>query len=180
MESLRTLFTDTQEWSCRRPWYCTTDCIPIDFPTCFPTCTQVWNRLSHWNDCRQRWVIWVTYGCYNSKPVLGQHRSSGGQVFHQVHGLGRHATVKVSEHKSISYWDESTVRSLRFLTRPRTLLQNILQTAGTGRRSQVLVSTSRNRSLTATNKTYNPTLTAWFWLGRKKKKSLHSHVLKGK
>ena len=55
--------------------------------------------------------------------------------------------TKVSEHNSISYWDEATVRSLRFPVRPRTLLQSILQTAGTGRRGPGFVSTSRNRSL---------------------------------
>ena len=48
--------------------YCTTDCIPVDltFQENFPTITQVWNRLSHRNDCQQRGVIWVTYRCYNS------------------------------------------------------------------------------------------------------------------
>ena len=48
--------------------YCTTDCIPIDlmFQKFFRTNTQVWNGLSHRNDCRQRGVIWVTYGCYTA------------------------------------------------------------------------------------------------------------------
>ena len=32
----------------------------------FPANTQVWNGMSHWNDCWHRGVIWVTYGCYNS------------------------------------------------------------------------------------------------------------------
>ena len=47
---------------------CTTDSIPIDlmFQENFPTHTQVWNCLSHRNNCRQRGVIWVTYRCYNS------------------------------------------------------------------------------------------------------------------
>ena len=33
--------------------YCTADCIPIDlmFQENFPTHTEVWNRLSHQNDC---------------------------------------------------------------------------------------------------------------------------------
>ena len=33
--------------------YCTTDCIPVDlmFEENFPTHTQVWNRLSHRNEC---------------------------------------------------------------------------------------------------------------------------------
>ena len=48
--------------------YCTPDFIPDDlmFEENFPTNTQVWNRLSHRNVCRQRGVIWVTYRCYNS------------------------------------------------------------------------------------------------------------------
>ena len=39
--------------------YCTTDSIPIDFmfQENFPTHTQVWNCLSHRNNCRQRGVI---------------------------------------------------------------------------------------------------------------------------
>ena len=39
--------------------YCTTDSIPIDlmFQENFPTHIQVWNSLSHRNDCRQRGVI---------------------------------------------------------------------------------------------------------------------------
>ena len=39
--------------------YCTTDSISIDliFRENFPTHTQVWNCLSHRNDCRQRGVI---------------------------------------------------------------------------------------------------------------------------
>ena len=50
--------------------YCTTDCIPVDlmFQEKFPTNTQVWNRLSHQNDCRHRGVIRVSYRCYNSNP----------------------------------------------------------------------------------------------------------------
>ena len=41
----------------------------------FPTNTQVWYCLSHWNDCRQRGVIGVTYGCYNRN-----HTRSGTSV----------------------------------------------------------------------------------------------------
>ena len=39
--------------------YCTTDSIPIDlmFQEKFSTHTQVWNCLSHRNNCRQRGVI---------------------------------------------------------------------------------------------------------------------------
>ena len=39
--------------------YCTKDSIPIDlmFQENFPTHTQVWNCVSHRNDCRQRRVI---------------------------------------------------------------------------------------------------------------------------
>ena len=39
--------------------YCITDSVPIDlmFQENFPTNTQVWNCLSHRNDCRQRGVI---------------------------------------------------------------------------------------------------------------------------
>ena len=41
---------------------------------------------------------------------------------------------KISERSlGMSYRDYATVRSLRFPARPRTLLQSILQTAGTGR-----------------------------------------------
>ena len=48
--------------------YCTTDSITIDlmFQENLPTHRQVWNCLSHRNDCWQRGVIWVTYRCYNS------------------------------------------------------------------------------------------------------------------
>ena len=52
--------------------------------------------------------------------------------------------TKVSEHNSMSYWDDATVRSLRFPARPRTLLQSCLQTVGTARRGPGVVSTSRN------------------------------------
>ena len=43
--------------------YCTTDSIPIDlmFQGNCPAITQVWNRLCHQNDFRQRGVIWVNY-----------------------------------------------------------------------------------------------------------------------
>ena len=39
--------------------YCTTNSVPIEmmFQENFPTHTQVWNCLSHRNDCRQRGVI---------------------------------------------------------------------------------------------------------------------------
>ena len=39
--------------------YCITDCISVDqmYQENFPTNTQVWNSLSHRNDCRQRGVI---------------------------------------------------------------------------------------------------------------------------
>ena len=52
--------------------YCTTGRISIDlmFQGNFPANTQVWNRLSHRNDCRHRGVIWVAYRCYNSNPYL--------------------------------------------------------------------------------------------------------------
>ena len=48
------------------PYY-TTNNIPIYlmFQENFLTHTQVWNCLSHQNDCRQKGVIWVTYQCYN-------------------------------------------------------------------------------------------------------------------
>ena len=50
--------------------YCTANCIPIDlrFKENFLTNTQVWNSLSHRNDCLKRGVIRVTYGCYKSSP----------------------------------------------------------------------------------------------------------------
>ena len=42
-----------------RSCICTTYCIPVAlmFQENFPTNTQVWNRLSHRNDCQQRGVI---------------------------------------------------------------------------------------------------------------------------
>ena len=57
--------------------HCTTDSIPIDlmFQKNFPTHTQVWNHMSHQNDCRQRGVIWVTYRCFNKT-----HTRSGTSV----------------------------------------------------------------------------------------------------
>ena len=50
--------------------YCTTDSIIFDlmFQENFPTHKQIWNRLSHRNDCRQRGVMRVTYRCYNTNP----------------------------------------------------------------------------------------------------------------
>ena len=49
-----------------------TNCIPIDFMLNenFHTNTHVWNILSHQNDCWQRRVILVTYGCYKSNPYF--------------------------------------------------------------------------------------------------------------
>ena len=43
----------------RQILHCTTHSIPVDlmFQENFPTHTQVWNCLSHRNDCRQRGVI---------------------------------------------------------------------------------------------------------------------------
>ena len=58
----------------------------------------------------------------------------------------RKSETKVSEHNSISYWDEATARSLRFPDRPRTLLQSILQLAATECHGPGLDSTSGNRS----------------------------------
>ena len=57
--------------------YCTPDCIPVDlmFWENFPTNTQVWNCLTHRNDCQQRGVIWVTYWCSNET-----HTRSGTSV----------------------------------------------------------------------------------------------------
>ena len=50
--------------------YFTADCISVDsmFEGNFHSYTLVWNCLSHRNDCRQRLVIRVTNGCYNSNP----------------------------------------------------------------------------------------------------------------
>ena len=53
---------------------------------------------------------------------------------------------EVSEH-NMSYRDDATIRSIRVLARPHTLLQSILQTAVTGRRRPKLVTISRNRRL---------------------------------
>ena len=41
--------------------------------------------------------------------------------------MWRICETEVLEHNSISYWDKATVRSLKFLDRPRTLLQIILK-----------------------------------------------------
>ena len=60
--------------------------------------------------------------------------------------MWRKSETKVSEHSSMSYWDDATVRSLMFPARPCTLLQSSLQTVGTGRRVPGLVSTSGNQS----------------------------------
>ena len=67
--------------------YCPADCNPVDlmFRENFPTNTQVCNRLSNRNDCRQRGVIRVTERCQG-------YQSSGGQLFHHKHGLGREPT----------------------------------------------------------------------------------------
>ena len=59
----------------------------------------------------------------------------------------RKSETKVSEHNSISYWDEAMARSLRFPDRPCTLLQSILQLAATGRHGPGLLSTSGNLNL---------------------------------
>ena len=50
--------------------HCTTDCIPINlaFQENFPANTQVRNSLCRLNNRRERGVIWVTNGCYNSNP----------------------------------------------------------------------------------------------------------------
>ena len=52
--------------------HCTTNHIPINlmFKKNFPTNTQVRNSLSTQNNCRQRGVIRVTYGCYNRNTYL--------------------------------------------------------------------------------------------------------------
>ena len=52
--------------------HCTTNCIPINLILNwnFPTNTNVFNNLSHRNGWRQREVIWVTYGWYNSNLYL--------------------------------------------------------------------------------------------------------------
>ena len=47
--------------------------------------------------------------------------------------MWRISETKVSEHNSMSYGDNETIRSLRFPARPQTFLQSILQTAGIGR-----------------------------------------------
>ena len=75
--------------------YCTTDSIPFDlmFQENFFTNTQVWNPMTHRNDCRQRGVIMRYLSVLQQQPVLGQeHQSSGGQVFHHMHGLGQQPT----------------------------------------------------------------------------------------
>ena len=61
----------------RRFPYCITESIPIDlmFRENFPTHTQVWNCLSHRNECRQRRVIWVTYRCYKDNLYLVRNNS---------------------------------------------------------------------------------------------------------
>ena len=73
--------------------YCTTGSISVDlmFQENFHTNTQVWNRLSHRNDCLKSDLsyLWVL----QQQPVLSQeHQSSGGKVFHHVRGLGRQLT----------------------------------------------------------------------------------------
>ena len=80
--------------------YCITNCIPINlmFEENFPTNTQVWNSLSHRNDCRQRGVIWVIYGWYNTNRYTSSgtsviRRSSVpppaclGRLYHRIYSL---------------------------------------------------------------------------------------------
>ena len=95
------------------------------------------------------------------QPSLGPEASCSGSTRQgdrirepETQTLARISETKVSEHNSISYWDEATVRSLKLLAWPRNLLQSILQTAGTGRRGPGLVSTFRNRSLREKGKVF--------------------------
>ena len=82
---------------------------------------------------------------FGTLVIMSEENSISG-LRRKQHG---HCIIpKVSEENSISYWYEATVRSLRFVSSPRTLLQSILQTARTGYRWKGFVSTSRNRSLT--------------------------------
>ena len=86
------------------PWqilYCTSDCIPVDlmFEENFHTNTQVWNVMSHRNDCRQRWAIWVTYQCHNSNPYQVRdisHQEVQGPI-HLVYELCRQPTDRKSK-----------------------------------------------------------------------------------
>ena len=88
----------------------------------------------------------------------------------------RISETKVSQHNSIPYWDESTVRSLSFPARLRTVLQSILQTAGTRTpRARVAFRIQKPKpQASIQNKTekfhklfdaYNTIHTIWWWLG---------------
>ena len=51
--------------------------------------TQVWNSLSHRNDAEREELALSYLWLLQQQLVQGQeHQSSGGQVFHHVHGLG--------------------------------------------------------------------------------------------
>ena len=70
--------------------YRTTEIIPIDlmFQENFPTHTQVWTAFTIEMTAQERNDM-SYLSVLQQQPVLGQeHQSSGGQVFHHVHGLG--------------------------------------------------------------------------------------------
>ena len=69
--------------------YCTTDCIPVDlmFQKNFPTNTSLEPpEPSKWLPTERSDLSYLSV--LQQQPVLGQeHQSSGGQVFHHMHGL---------------------------------------------------------------------------------------------
>ena len=67
-----------------------------------------------------------------SRGILPWHKTGQLNPVTSNSNTWRISVTKVSEHNSMSYWDEDMVKSLRFLARPRTLLQSTLQTAGSG------------------------------------------------
>ena len=61
---------------------CITNCISINlmFMENFSTNTQVWNILRYRNDCRQRGVIRVTYGCYRATTETRTRSGTSGII----------------------------------------------------------------------------------------------------
>ena len=81
--------------------------------------------------------ISVSHGCSHLSTVLcpGTTRQRGRPNPSTSNSETRIISgTKISEHNSISYGDEGTVRPLIFSDRPGTLPQCILQTSSTGRR----------------------------------------------
>ena len=94
--------------------YCTTDSIPIDLMYWL----DVSGKLSYSHTCLEvpeasKWLLTERSGLsylsvWQQEPILSQeHQSSGGQVFHHVHGLGRQPTDRnqiLAKSKAATPW----------------------------------------------------------------------------